>query len=94
MPVDALQVTYVTAERCHFCERGRDVLAELGARFPLVVREVDLASEDGRAIAARWQVPYPPILLVEGTLAGYGRLCARRLLRDLAIRFAVAEAPS
>jgi thiol-disulfide isomerase/thioredoxin len=85
----ALETLYVTAPRCHFCEGGRAVLAELAERFPLEVREVDLASEEGRAVAARWRVPYPPILLVDGRLVGFGRLSLRRLARDLE---AVAEA--
>lgn len=83
-----IDIVYVTAERCHFCERGRTVLAELAARYPLRVREVALTSQEGREIAARWRVPYPPVLLVDGHLAGYGRLCARALDRLLAVRAA------
>lgn len=79
-------VVYVTAERCHFCERGRKVLADLGERYPLRIREVDLAAPEGRAAAARWRVPYPPIVLVDGDLAGYGRLSARGLERFLTER--------
>jgi thiol-disulfide isomerase/thioredoxin len=81
-----IDVTYVSAEHCHFCERGRAVLAGLADRYPMRVREVALTSEEGRQIAARWRVPYPPVLLVDGRLAGYGRLSARALERALADR--------
>jgi hypothetical protein len=86
--MSTIDVVYITAERCHFCERGRTVLVELAARYPLRIREVALTSEEGRAVAARWRVPYPPVLLVDGDLAGYGRLCARALDRLLAARAA------
>jgi thioredoxin-like negative regulator of GroEL len=74
--MNTIDVVYVTAPRCHFCERGRDVLADLADRYPRQVREVVLTSDEGREIAARWRVPYPPVLLVDGQLAGYGRLSA------------------
>ena len=79
-------VVYVTTDRCHFCERGRAVLADLADRYPLRIREVELASPEGLAVASRWQVPYPPVVLVDGELAGYGRLSERSLDRLLAGR--------
>ena len=79
-------ITYVTAPRCGFCDRGRDVLAALARDLPLEIREVALDSPEGRALATRWRVPYPPLLLVEGELAGYGRLSAKRLRRLLTDR--------
>jgi hypothetical protein len=79
-------VVYVTTDRCHFCERGRAVLADLADRYPLRIREVELASPEGFTIASRWQVPYPPIVLVDGELAGYGRLSERSLDRFLTTR--------
>ena len=90
----AVAVTYVTAPRCGFCDRGRDVLDDLAQDFPLALREVALDSPEGRALAARWRVPYPPIVLVGERLAGYGRLSARRLRQLLAEHVAAgAEAP-
>jgi hypothetical protein len=92
MATDALHLTYVTAERCHFCERGREVLAELADTFPLTVRAVDLASAEGRAIAAHCQVPYPPIVLLDGAVLAFGRLSVRRLARELSGRRAAVGA--
>jgi thiol-disulfide isomerase/thioredoxin len=77
-------ITYVTAPGCHFCEHGRDVLDALAGDVPVEVREVDLQSEEGRELAARWRVPYPPMVLADDRLIGYGRLSARRLSRRLA----------
>lgn len=81
-----VELVYVTAPGCHFCERGRTVLTELRGRHPITVREVSLTSPEGRAAAARWRVPYPPIVVVDGELAGYGRLSFRSLDRLLAAR--------
>lgn len=83
-------VVYVTAERCHFCERGRGVLADLSKRYRMRIREVELTAPEGRAAAQRWPVPYPPIVLVDGELAGFGRLSAGALDRVFADRTAVA----
>jgi hypothetical protein len=87
--MNTIDVVFVTAPRCHYCERGRAVLADLAGRYPLRIREVALTSEEGRGIAARWRVPYPPLLLIDGNLAGYGRLSASALDRLLADRTAV-----
>jgi thiol-disulfide isomerase/thioredoxin len=81
--MSTIDVVYVTAERCHFCDRGRTVLAELAQRYPLRIREVALTSEEGRELAARWRVPYPPIVLIGGRLTGYGRLSAKALERTV-----------
>lgn len=89
--MNPLDVVYVTAQRCHFCERGRVILAELATRYPLRVREVDLGAAEGRTAAERWMVPYPPIVIVDGELAGYGRLSARGLERFLAGRLAASS---
>ena len=83
---EAIPLTYVTAPRCGFCELGRGVLADLAGEFPLAMREIALNSPEGREAATRWRVPYPPIVLVDGRLAGYGRLSAKRLRRVLTDR--------
>jgi hypothetical protein len=88
MDVPPLQVTYVTAPRCHFCERGGAILAVLANRFPLEVREIELDSAEGRRIAARCRVPYPPMVLADGELVGFGRLSLRRLSAELDARLA------
>ena len=45
--------------------------------------EIDLASEQGRDLAARAGVAFAPGVLVDGRLFGYGRLSERRLRRAL-----------
>jgi hypothetical protein len=59
------------------------VLARVGEGHPLEVTEIDLASEHGRALAARAGVLFAPGVLVDGRPFGYGRLSERRLRRTL-----------
>ena len=79
-----LRVELVTSPGCHYCGHAREVLERVGTEVPLRVTEVDLDSPDGRAALARWRVPFPPIVVVEGTLFGYGRISERKLRAALA----------
>ena len=78
-----VQVLLVTSSGCHFCREVDHLLEKLGQRFSLEVERIDLASERGSAIARRWRVPFPPVLLIEGEYHGHGRISERRLTRDL-----------
>ncbi len=83
-PDDRLELTYVTAPSCRLCEHGRTVLAELGERYALSVREVDLLSEEGRRLVAAARVAFPPGLFADGRLLAHGRLSVRALDNELA----------
>jgi hypothetical protein len=76
-------ITLLTQADCALCEHAKAVLARVGADHPLEVTEIDLASEDGRALAARAGVLFAPGVLVDGRPFGYGRLSERRLRRAL-----------
>jgi hypothetical protein len=78
-----VQVTFVTAPACHHCDHGRTVLAEINERVPLDVREVSLASDEGRRLLAVHRFAFPPAVIVDGRLIAHGRLSARRLARLL-----------
>ena len=78
-----IDVVLVTAFRCHLCDHARSLLDELGARYPLAIREVDLESDEGRDIVNRLRVPFPPILLLNGTYFGHGRLSRAKLVKTL-----------
>jgi len=75
-------VLYSTAG-CRYCTHARVILQRLAEETPLRVREVELESVEGVAALQRWRVPFPPILLVDGVLHGYGRISERKLRRRL-----------
>ena len=82
--LEPIEIVLVTAPGCHFCEDAADFLDELDSPAPLLVRELPLNSDEGRALAVRHRVPFPPILLIDGVLFGHGRISHRKLERHLA----------
>lgn len=82
-PHDVVQVTVVTSPACHLCEDALDALEALSRTFPIKVRTVDLAADDGRAIVREHRAPMPPVVLVDGELLGWGRLSRGKLRRRL-----------
>jgi Glutaredoxin-like domain (DUF836) len=76
-------ITLLTQADCVPCEHAKGVLARVGADHPLEVTEIDLASPQGRALAAEAGVPFAPGVLVDGRPFGYGRLSERKLRRAL-----------
>lgn len=73
----------VTSPACHFCADAQETLAEFAHAYPLDVRTVDSASEEGRAIMRQHRAPMAPVVLVDGQLLGWGRLSRGRLRRCL-----------
>ncbi len=79
-----IQVTVVTSAGCHFCREADRLLDDLERRYPLRVERIDLTSPEGSAIARRFRVPFPPVLLIDGEYHGHGRISERKLTRALA----------
>lgn len=69
----------LTAADCHFCERAKAVLAELGLDY----REVDADSDAGRQLAATAPPMRPVLYDGEGAVLAYGRLSLKRLRRQI-----------
>jgi thiol-disulfide isomerase/thioredoxin len=88
-----IEIVLVSAPRCHFCDDTSKLLEDLSDAYPLSVRKVELASDEGIAIATRYRVPFPPVLLIDGTYFGHGRISRRKLVKalDAAVRFFATE---
>ena len=92
---ERVEVVLVTAVGCHLCDDAKVVLADLGHRFNLDVREVDLSTDEGTALARRFGAPFPPLLFVGGAYVGHGRVSRRRLNRVIEhVGIGAAGAPS
>jgi hypothetical protein len=74
-----IHVEMVTSPGFHYCGHAREVLERVGAEVPLRVTEVDLDSPAGQDALARWRVPFPPIVILDGALFAYGRISERKL---------------
>jgi hypothetical protein len=82
---EAVEVTLITSEGCHYCEHARNVLDSIHHDRPLVITEIGLESEQGQSALSKWRVPFPPLLLIKGELFGYGRISERKLRRKLGV---------
>lgn len=76
-------VTLLTQEDCAYCEHAKKVLARISADYPVEITEIDLTSEQGRAIAAAARIQFAPGVLLDGQPFSYGRLSERKLRRAL-----------
>ena len=78
-----IAVTLLTRADCALCEHAKGVLARVGEDHPLDVTEIDLATEHGRALAARAGMVFAPGVLVDGRPFSHGRISERKLRRVL-----------
>lgn len=76
-------VTLITSPGCHYCAQAREVLDRVGADIALEVSEIDMTSPEGAAAQKRWRAPFPPLLLLDGEMFGYGRISERKLRNRL-----------
>ncbi|HSL26069.1 MAG TPA: glutaredoxin [Acidimicrobiia bacterium] len=81
--MEPIPIALVTAPGCHFCDDAMETLEALGDDFPITVEVIPLASDAGRAWMVEHRVPFPPILIVDGSFFGFGRISRRRLERRL-----------
>ncbi len=79
----SIDVVVVRSPACHLCEDAIEALDEIGTTFPLDVRVVEIDSEDGRAILARYRPALSPTVVIDGRLFSSGRLPRKKLQRML-----------
>lgn len=78
-----IALTLLTQQDCAWCHDGRRLLSDLAEEYPLVIEEVDLASDHGRLLATEHRLVFAPGLIADGRLIAHGRLSPRALRRDL-----------
>ena len=84
---EPVRITVVDSEACHFCEDAHRALAALAASYPLAVDNVDVRSEEGRALMAHHRAPMSPLVLLDDTFFSSGRLPRRKLEKVLKGRY-------
>ncbi|MEX0991332.1 MAG: thioredoxin family protein [Actinomycetota bacterium] len=78
-----MEVILLTQDACLFCDQAKVLLGELASEYPISVREIELASEEGQLLAEEGSVLFPPGIFFEGKAICYGRPSVRRLRREL-----------
>lgn len=75
------ELTLISADDCHLCERARAVLDALGVE----ARDVPVDSDEAAALATRGiSLAFLPVLTDGERVIAYGRFSERRLRRELA----------
>ncbi|MGH3678261.1 MAG: glutaredoxin family protein [Mycobacterium sp.] len=82
-PVD---ITLLTQTSCGLCDVAKEILTRIGQEHPLRVTEIDLASPQGRELAAAAGLLFAPGVLLDGQPFSHGRLSERKLRRALVVR--------
>ncbi len=78
-----LHILLLTQEQCGFCEQARDMLERLSREYGLVLSTLEIHSPQGRDLALRGGLLFPPGILIEGKPFSYGRLSERKLRHEL-----------
>ncbi|MGH3665140.1 MAG: glutaredoxin family protein [Egibacteraceae bacterium] len=78
-----MDVLLLTQDQCSSCDDAKAVLERLAGEYPLSVATLELASDEGRDLAARGGVLFPPGVFLDGQPFTYGRLSERKLRREL-----------
>lgn len=82
-PLGVIEVLVLSQATCVYCDAAKGVLETLSQSYPLAIREIDIASDEGRLLATEHGVLFAPGILFNNKLASYGRPSQRRLRRIL-----------
>lgn len=83
-----MEVLLLTREDCAFCHDAEEILHRLSLEYRLSVRTLDLDTAEGRELAERGGVMFPPGIFIDGEPFSFGRPSERKLRRELERRLA------
>jgi hypothetical protein len=85
---DKIQVMLLTQTHCTLCEQAKVSLMRLAAEYPLTIVLIDLGTHEGKSLATRGGILFPPGIFLDGEPFSYGRLSERKLRRAVEQRLA------
>ena len=80
------RITLLTKAHCDLCEHAKEILGRVAADTDIAVDAVDVDTEQGRQLAERAGMAFPPGVLIDGEPFSYGRLSERKLRKTLTKR--------
>ena len=87
-PSGGVRVTLLTQPDCAFCDQAAGMLERLSGEYRLHVTSLSLTSPEGRALAERGGIMFPPGIFLDDEPFSYGRPSERKLRRELGRRTA------
>jgi len=84
-----MDVILLSQQDCRLCEQAKATIARLALDHALTVTEIELASPDGQALAARGGMLFPPGVFLDGEPFSYGRLSERKLRKEIERRLGI-----
>jgi hypothetical protein len=88
-----MNILLLTQERCGFCEQAKEILDRLAREYWLSITTLPMDSSQGRELAMRGGLLFPPGILIDGEPFSYGRLSERKLRRELDRRLGFVDRP-
>lgn len=86
---EPIRVLVLTQKECGFCEQAHDLLQRLAREYELTISTLDIASQEGQALALQAGMLFPPGIFLDGEPFSYGRLSEKKLRRELERRMGV-----
>lgn len=83
-----LRILLLTQENCGYCDAAKAILDRLSAKYPLSVSSLSLDSPDGRELAEKNGILFPPGIFIDGDAFCYGRPSEGNLRREIERRLA------
>lgn len=75
--------TLLTKQNCPLCDHAKEVLDRVEADYLVITEVIWLETTEGEEFADIHHTPFPPVLLIDGQLHGFGRLSEKKLRREL-----------
>lgn len=86
-----MNVLLLTQSGCATCVQTKALVERLAAEYPLSLSTLDLGEAEGRELAERAGILFPPGVLLDGEVVGYGRISERKLRREIVNRLKADE---
>lgn len=83
-----LRILLLTQDNCGFCDAAKAILDRLSAKYPLSISSLSLDSADGRDLAEKGGILFPPGIFFDGEAFSYGRPSEEKLRREIERRLA------
>lgn len=76
-----MRITLLTQQNCAFCDQAKQMLDRLASEYDFTVHTLDMVSPEGRSLAERGGIMFPPGIFIDEQALCYGRPSERRLRR-------------